>query len=156
MDLERSFGPIYARGLIRRGRSAFAVLGVNEHETQSSIDAALTFGILWLDACRRSQDARVLVEGLKLYVPAGTSARRRERMAYLHKAAAKWELMELDERNDEVTTVDYADCGNLATRVVRCPDETAALERFAASIHQVLSSLPECDVAVLSAGEIAF
>src|SRR5262245_49306773 len=62
MDLERSFGPIYARGVIRRGRSAFAVLGVNEHETQSSIDAALTFGILWLDACRRSQDARILVE----------------------------------------------------------------------------------------------
>src|SRR6202040_4125189 len=51
-DLERSFGPIYARGLLRRGQSSFAVLGVNPHETQSSIDAALTFGILWLDLCR--------------------------------------------------------------------------------------------------------
>jgi hypothetical protein len=156
MDLERSFGPIYARGVIRRGRSAFAVLGVNEDETQSSIDAALTFGILWLDACRRSQDARILVEGLKLYVPAGTSALTRARMAYLHKEAAKWELFEFDERNDEVTPLDCADCGNLATRLVRCPDETGTLERFAASIHQVLSSLPECDVAVVSAGEIAF
>ena len=156
MDLERSFGPIYARGIIRRGRTAFAVLGVNEHEMQSSIDAALTFGILWLDACRRSQDARVLVEGLKLYLPAGTSALTRERMAHLHKGAAKWELLELDERNDEVTSIDCADCGNLATRLVRCPDETAALERFESSIHQVLSSLPECDVAVLSPAEIGF
>jgi hypothetical protein len=50
MDLERSFGPIYARGLLRQGQSAWAVLGVNEQETQGSIDAALTFGILWLDA----------------------------------------------------------------------------------------------------------
>jgi hypothetical protein len=55
VDLGRSFGPIYARGLIRRGQSAFAVLGVNGQETQSSVDAALTFGILWLEECRRSQ-----------------------------------------------------------------------------------------------------
>src|SRR5579871_2379547 len=52
VDLEKSFGPIYARGLIRRGQSAFAVLGVNASETQASIDAALTFGILWMDVCR--------------------------------------------------------------------------------------------------------
>ena len=63
MDLERSFGPIYARGVVRRGRSGFAVLGVNQYETQSSIDAALTFGTLWLDACRRSLDPRILIEG---------------------------------------------------------------------------------------------
>jgi hypothetical protein len=58
MDLKRSFGPIYARGILRRGRTAFAVLGVNEQETHSSIDAALTFAILWLDACRNSEDPR--------------------------------------------------------------------------------------------------
>jgi len=43
MDLERSFGPVYARGLLRRGQSTFAVLGVNGQQTQGSIDAALTF-----------------------------------------------------------------------------------------------------------------
>src|SRR5215475_7475339 len=69
-NLERSFGPIYARGLIRQGQSAFAVLGVNAQETQSSIDAALTFGIFWLDFCRQSQTGKCLVEGLKLFVPA--------------------------------------------------------------------------------------
>lgn len=52
MDLERSFGPIYTRGLLRQGQSAIAVLSVNREETQASIDAALTFGILWLDSCR--------------------------------------------------------------------------------------------------------
>ena len=156
IDLEQSFGPIYARGLVRRGRSAFAVLGVNREETQSSIDAALTFGILWLDACRRSQDPRILVEGLRLFVPAGTAALTRERLAHLHHGAAKWELHEFDERNDEVTAIDCADRGNLATRLVRCPDETAALERFSTSIHQVLTLLPECEVAVPSAAEVGF
>jgi hypothetical protein len=66
-DLERSVGPIYARGLLRRGRSGFALLGVNPQETPASIDAALTFGILWLDACRVAQVGKVMVEGLKLF-----------------------------------------------------------------------------------------
>ena len=54
VDLGKSFGPIYTRGLMRQGQSAFAVLGVNGSETQASIDAALTFGILWLDVCRQT------------------------------------------------------------------------------------------------------
>src|SRR5580658_5251632 len=36
-DLEKSFGPIYTRGLLRQGRTAFAVLGVNARETQASV-----------------------------------------------------------------------------------------------------------------------
>lgn len=63
VDLERSFGPIYARGLLRKGQSAFAVLGVNAQETQASIDAALTFSILWLDACREAHAGKSVVEG---------------------------------------------------------------------------------------------
>ena len=120
MDLKRSFGPIYTRGLMRQGRTAFAVLGVNQEETQSSIDAALTFAILWLDACRNSED-RVLVEGIKLFLPAGTSSLTRERLAHLHAGAAKWQLYEFDERHDTVTGMDFADRGNVATRLVRAP-----------------------------------
>src|ERR1700722_4198314 len=90
VDLEKSFGPIYTRGLIRRGQSAFAVLGVNATETQASIDASLTFGILWLGVCRHSQPGKFLVEGLNLFVPRECSALVRERMANLNGAAAKW------------------------------------------------------------------
>jgi hypothetical protein len=89
MDLERSFGPIYTRGVLRQGRTAFAVLGVNQEETQASIDAALTFAILWLDTCRNSEDQPILVEGVKLFLPLGTSALTRKRMAHLHRDAAK-------------------------------------------------------------------
>jgi hypothetical protein len=156
MDLERSFGPIYARGVLRQGRTAFAVLGVNQQETQSSIDAALTFVILWLDACRESQDQRVLVEGVKLFLPPGSSALTCERMAHLNADAAKWQLYEFDERHDELTAIDFGDRGNIATRLVHCPDEAAVLERFAKSIHRVLSLLPESEVAVLSTAEVAF
>src|SRR6266404_7800935 len=39
MDLEKSFGPVYARGMLKRGQSGFAVLGVNSQELQPLIDA---------------------------------------------------------------------------------------------------------------------
>jgi hypothetical protein len=165
-DLEQSFGPIYTRGVIRHGQTAFAVLGVNEKETQASIDAALTFGILWLDVCRGShvsQNQRdtghpktMYVEGLMLFVPPKTSELVRERMANLNPAAAKWNLFELDERHDTLVEIDCGDRGNVATRLVHAADEGTARERFAESIARVRGMLPNCEVAVLSAAELVF
>jgi hypothetical protein len=156
VDLEKSFGPIYARGLVRQGQSAFAVLGVNAQETQASIDAALTFGILWLDVCRQAQAGKALVEGLKMFVPCGSSALVRERMANLNRQAAKWSLFELNERDDALVEIDCTDRGNVATRLMHAVDEEAAHERFAVSIERIRRILPSCEVAVLSAAEIAF
>ena len=155
-DLEKSFGPVYTRGLMKQGRSAFAVLGVNAKETQSTIDAALTFGILWLDVCRQAQVANVLVEGLKMFVPAGTSALVRERMANLNRDAGKWALFELDERHDALVEIDSGDRGNVATRLVHAADDNAARERFKESISRIHKILPNCEVGVLSGAEIAF
>lgn len=156
VDLEKSFGPVYARGLMRRGRSAFALLGVNAQETQSSIDAALTFGILWLDVCRQAQAANALVEGLKLFVPNGSSALVQERMANLNRDAAKWSLFELDERHDSLVEIDCSDRGNVSTRLVHAANDEAAKERFKNSIARVQEILPNCEVAVLSAAEVVF
>lgn len=156
IDLEKSFGPIYARGLVRKGQTGFAVLGVNASETQASIDAALTFGILWLEACRHSSASKFLVEGLHMFVPQGCSALVRERMANLNRAAAKWSLFEFDERHDALVEIDCTDRGNVATRLVHATNETAALERFAESIARINTILPNCEVAVLSPAELAF
>ncbi|HLW84611.1 MAG TPA: hypothetical protein VKR60_05300 [Candidatus Sulfotelmatobacter sp.] len=156
VNLEKSFGPIYTRGLLRHGQCALAVLGVNGHETQASIDAALTFGILWLDECRRAQAGKALVEGLTLFVPQGSSELVRERMANLNRSAAKWSLFELDEGHDALVEIDCNDRGNVATRLVHATDESAARERFCESIERMQGLLANCEVAVLSAGEIAF
>jgi len=156
VDLEKSFGPVYTRGVARRGNTAFALLGVNAQETQSSIDAALTFGILWLDVCRRAQPPNVLIEGLKMFVPSGSSALVRERMANLNRDAAKWSLFELDERHDALLEIDCADRGNVATRLIHAADDEAARERFKESIARVKAILPNSEVGVLSAAELAF
>ncbi|HEY6306408.1 MAG TPA: hypothetical protein VI488_08150 [Candidatus Angelobacter sp.] len=131
MDLERSFSPVYARGLLRRGRSGLAVLGVNRQESQGAVDAALTFGLLWLEACREREAGRLLVEGLRLYVPPGSSATLQIRLAHLNQTAAKFQIHELDERDDSLREIDASDYGNINTRLVRCPD--AALRPACAS-----------------------
>ena len=158
VDLERSFGPICARGTLRRGRTTFAVLGVNAEESQASIDAALTFGLLWLERCRESQQKEA-VEGLKLIVPRGTSAALRERMACLNRAAAKFELYELEEREHSLEALDCADRGNIRTNLVRAVDQQRARERFAQAIAKVLALTPqpnEVEITASSPIEISF
>jgi len=156
IDLEKSFGPIYARGLLRRGQSAFAVLGVNGQELQASIDAALTFGILWLDLCRQSHAGRLVVEGLKLFVPNDCSTLVRERMVQLNPHIAKWRLYELQDRQEDLKRIEISDRGNISTRLVRCPDESDVRTRFSAPIALVRTLMPEVEIGILSSAEIAF
>jgi hypothetical protein len=132
------------------------VLGVNPQETQSSIDASLTFGILWLEACRLAQAGKMVVEGLKLFLPAGTSALIRERMAHLHHGAAKWQLYELENREDHLQEIEVSDGGNIRTRLVHWTDEAEAAERFAEAIGRVRELTPEAEMAVISPAEIVF
>jgi hypothetical protein len=155
MDLEHSFGPAYARGMMWRGQTGLAVLGVNEHETQSTIDAALTIGILWLDKCRQRWNGHGLVQGLALVLPQGMSALTRERMAHLG-AGRKWHLYEFRERDTTLESIDCSDRGNLQTRLVRANDEAATLDRFQGSVAQVCGIFSAAEVAVLSPVEISF
>jgi hypothetical protein len=142
MDLERSFGPAYTRGSLVRGTAAWAVIGVNEQESSTTIDGILTLGILWLHDCREHAGGRRLYEGLKLIVPRGAAMLTLSRMAWLNNEAAKWELWELDQASEELTQRDLTDQGNLRTRLVHLPDEQAARERFATAIEQVMQLVP--------------
>jgi hypothetical protein len=142
MDLERSFGPAYARGSLLRGTTAWAVIGVNEQENATNIDGILTPGILWLHHCREQANGRRLYQGLKVIVPRGAATLTLSRMAWLNDEAAKWELWELEQSSEELAQRDANDQGNLRTRLVHLPDEEAARERFAAGIEQVMQLVP--------------
>ena len=155
-DLEHSFSPVYTRGVVRAGQSAFAVLGVNSEETQPSVDAALTFGMLWMAHQRRQLAGRAHVEGLKLFVPPGRSEIVRQRAANLNADAAKWQLYELDERSEICEPVDSADSGNIITRLTRAVDVPAARQRFATAVARIRALAPATEITVQSASEIVF
>lgn len=142
MDLERSFGPAYARGMLVRGNSAWAVIAINGEESQALIDGVLTLGVLWLHHCREHSGGRRLVEGLRLIVPRGKSTVTSTRLAWMNVRAAAWELYELDEETEELFQRACNDQGNLDSRLVHAPNLTAAEERFGPAIQRVQALLP--------------
>jgi hypothetical protein len=156
MDLERSFGPVYARGLIRKGNTAFAVLGVNAQELRSAIDGSLTFGLLWLEHCRLQQAGKRLVKGLYLFLPLHCSDLVCSRLAQLNQNLAEFQIFELDERDEVLATCDFLDRGNISTRLIRRPDENNVRTRFEAAISRITTLVPECHVGVLSSSEVVF
>lgn len=143
MDLEHSFGPAYARGLLTHGQSAWAVIAVNPEESQPTMDGVLTLGLLWLSRCRERAGDRRLVEGLRVIVPEGQAAVTQSRMGWLDSAQAKWELYEHDVRGGELRPVETGRNGNLEMRLVQSFDRAAALERLQAGIAQVMALVPQ-------------
>jgi hypothetical protein len=143
MDLEHSFGPACARGLLVRGNSVWAVIGVNAEEHPGTIDGALTLGILWLAYCREHGDGRRLVEGLKVILPEGTASTTADRMVWMNSSLAKWELHELDERAGLLTSVERHNHGNLSARLVQAFNPDRAQERMAGAVTRLLHLLPE-------------
>src|SRR5262249_41166218 len=93
---------------------------------------------------------------LVLILPKGTIGLTHQRMVHLHPSAAKWELHEFDEREDRLSEVDIAECGNLATRLVHATDENAACDRFSSSMARIRDILPQSEIAVLSPALISF
>ncbi len=161
MDLEKSFGPAYARGALVQGQRAWAVVAVNPEETQTTIDGILTVGILWLEHCRASSGGRRVFQGLRLIVPRGSGTLTLSRMPWLNERAAQWELWELDAQTEEMEQRDVADHGNVTTRLVHAPDRAAVRERFADAIGRVMAMVPEAargevEQVIRSGAEMAF
>jgi hypothetical protein len=160
MDLEHSFGPAYARGLLARGQQCWALIGVNAGENQATIDGVLTLGILWLAYCRERGAGKRVCQGLKVLVPAGCGSTTRARMAWLNRELAQWELYEVGEGNDELEAIDIADQGNLKMRLVHAFNPQAAVERAHDGLAGILRLLPpgmqsRVTVAARSANEVA-
>ena len=141
MDLEHSFGPAYARGLLVRGQQCWALIGVNAEESQATIDGVLTLGILWLAYCREHGAGKRVCHGLKVLLPAGCGHTTRARMAWLNRDLAQWELYEVGVGED-LEAIDTADQGNLRMRLVHAFNPEAAIERAQDGLARIQRLLP--------------
>ncbi len=138
-DRERSFSSLYVRGMLARGRERWAVVGAGSGETQAVLDGILTYGLIWLDWCRRPRDTRNLktvTKGLRIFLPAGRSRITANRLPWLNSGQAcpergrgsgglnhtvgggtRFELYEVDEDQWRVERVDERDFGNVETHL---------------------------------------
>jgi hypothetical protein len=110
-DLENSFSGSYVRGIMHEGSHAWALMAAAPSEDAATIENILAFGILWLDWTRGRAQRRA-IEGLRLFVPQGTSQRLRERLLALG-ASVRAEIYEMREPDATMQKIDPADAGNL-------------------------------------------
>ena len=112
-DLHHSLSPAYPRALLRKGTSALAAIGAPEDSPAP--EAALSFGLIWLDYLRR-REPRLSVEGLALFVPAGRENPLCHRIRFLDPSAARYLVFVQDGAAYE-QLVEPRDYTNLDTRL---------------------------------------
>lgn len=112
-DLEHSLSPAYTRALLVRGQSAFAAIAADWTADAAACQHILSSGLIWLEYLRAREKRRV-VEGLKVFLPAGGAVETGNRLAHLDRTRAKLELYEIAE-GGAISQVEEASYGNLAT-----------------------------------------
>jgi hypothetical protein len=115
-DLRHSISGSYTRGLTHRGSEGFAVFGAAPNEDGATIDAILTFGLIWLQHAR-DRAKRHSVSGLRLFLPRGKAAITSHRLNAL-AAPQEVELYEYDPLYWRVRRIALSDTGNLATWII--------------------------------------
>lgn len=127
-DREHSFSVWHTRGVARRGRGAWAFLGLGAAETFAAADAALAYGLNWLDWLRDKSDGLV-ISGLKLFLPPEALALTALRVSALSRAVGieiyAWPSAGAPE------PLNPGEFMNAATRLVPRADVTAMMARHA-------------------------
>jgi hypothetical protein len=114
-NLEFSLSPAFPRAFIRYGQHGWAAIGCPPDGDAAGV---LSFALIWLDYLR-AREARVVVEGLAVYVPEGKERAAALRLLCLNPETARFELFAYTE-HDIIESVDPRDHGNLDTRLERC------------------------------------
>jgi len=140
-DLEHSLSGCFTRGLLHRGRRAWAVLGVSAAEDAATIDAILTYGLVWLDWTREHAGSRSVV-GLRLFLPEGSSRTTAHRLSAL-EASTNVELYELHEARWRARQIDARDIGNLATWLTPRREVDFTLAEAHRAIERIHALAPE-------------
>jgi hypothetical protein len=125
-NLQRSFSGWYARGRMREGGRGYALLAIAPGENASAIEAMLAYGIIWLD-WTRSRAEHLPIEGLRLFVPQGSTKLLRERSTAL-SSAARTEIFAYHDPDWRIEKVDAQDAGNLESWLVPRRDAEAAIQ----------------------------
>jgi hypothetical protein len=139
-DLEHSFSGLYVRGRMHEGPREWALLAVSSNENAAAVDGILAFGILWLDWARSHATKRA-VEGLRLFVPSGSSRVLRQRLLAL-SPTARTEIYELRQPDGPMEKVDAADGGNVESRLASRRDVESALAAAREPVTHIRSLAP--------------
>ena len=121
-DLHNTLSPSFPRALLRKGTTGLAAIGAPEDAP--SVESALSFGLIWLDYLRR-REQQVAIQGLCVFVPAGSERTTCHRVRYLNPAAGRF-MVFVHDHGDGESAVDPLDYTNFDTRLEVSPPPPCA------------------------------
>lgn len=111
-NLEHSLSPSFPRAFLRYGQHGWAAIACPPDADPASV---LASGLIWLSYLR-TREAKLVIEGLAIYVPAGHEQAAALRLLCLDPSKARFALFTYTGE-DSVQSVDPRDHGNLDTRL---------------------------------------
>jgi hypothetical protein len=135
-DLEHSLSGLFARGVLRRGPRAWALIGGAAELGSVVCNQILTFGLIWLAQVWRQQQGGVLA-GLHVFLPHGLTRATANRLAFLRRDAHRFCLHEFDGKG-HLATLDERDFGNLHTELPPCRPALEPAEPVAGWVGKLL------------------
>lgn len=109
-DLQHSLSPSFPRAFLKQGGAGWAAIGASADNLD--VDAALAYGLIWLDYLRR-RETRVTLQGLVLFLPEGRQRSTCLRLLALSSSVAQWQVFAYGEGFED--RVDLRNSGNLDT-----------------------------------------
>jgi hypothetical protein len=138
-DLEYSLSGNYARGLLRRGSTRTAILGVPDGQSLEGTADSLTYGLLWLDRAQQLA-RRGAISALRLIVPKKVVLPIAHRMAAVD-SSIPLELFEYDSTRETLERVDPNSLGNISTFLVHPREADALLDRSRPVLESIIASV---------------
>ncbi|HKW61131.1 MAG TPA: hypothetical protein VJN89_01185 [Candidatus Acidoferrum sp.] len=141
-DLEHSLSGNYARGLLRRGSSRYALLAVPSGESADTTDNCLTFALLWLNRTRHSS-AGGTIAGLRVILPKNTAGTVAHRFSALDPRLPV-DLYEHEPTLNVLEKIDPRSAGNVDTWLVPARESESLLQRARQALDSIIAAEPNC------------
>jgi len=136
-DREHSFSTWYTRGQARQGSTAWAFIGLGKDEPPAAADAALAFGLIWLDWLR-NRSGKTVVPKLRIYLPPEAVELNAQRALSLNHRAVQLELFEWSPGETQARLLNLPAASNLEARLVSRRSSESLVSRHREMLRELL------------------
>jgi len=139
-DREHSFSTWYTRGMARQGSTGCAFIGLSKDETPTAADAAMAFGLIWLDWLR-NHSSKTMVPRLRIYLPREAVELNAQRAGAINHRAVQLELFEWNDGKERPQRVDLKTAADAGVRLVPHRVNEALISRHRDLLHRLLGDV---------------
>lgn len=139
-DLEHSLSGNYVRGVLKSGKSTWAVIAEPEYDPSASAGRCLAFALLWLERLRLSFEGKPLA-GLRLLLAKESVAPVAHLLA-VSNPKLRVELYQYDRTREIAEKIEPSSLANLISWLVPLRETQYLLDRAQAQLESIKSLAP--------------